>query len=159
MVTQASAAMKVILGIFIAAIVIIQFFRPEKNLSAAAPDGNDLMVMHPPGQPVGDVLKRACYDCHSDNTRYPWYAEIQPVAWWLDSHVREGKEHLNFSQFGRYSTKRQLHKLDELIGEIQDEKMPLPSYKLAHADARLSPAEIEMLVTWAEDLQDQISNP
>lgn len=151
--------MKVILGIFIAAAVVIQFFRPEKNLSAVAPDRNDLLVMHPPPAAVGDVLKRACYDCHSDNTRYPWYAEVQPVAWWLDRHVREGKEHLNFSQFGGYSTKRQLHKLDELIGEVEDGKMPLASYKFVHADARLTAAEVDMLVAWAEDLQDDISNP
>ncbi|MCB1104039.1 MAG: heme-binding domain-containing protein [Opitutaceae bacterium] len=151
--------MRVILGIFIAAAVIIQFFRPEKNLSAAAPDRNDLLLMHPTAPEVGDALKRACYDCHSDHTRYPWYAEIQPVAWWLDSHVREGKEHLNFSQFGRYSTKRQLHKLDELIGEVEDGKMPLASYKFVHAEARLTDAEVDMLVAWAEDLQDQISAP
>ena len=151
--------MKVILGIFIAAVLVIQFFRPEKNLSAAAPDRNDLLVMHPPPAAVADVLKRACYDCHSDNTRYPWYAEIQPVAWWLDSHIREGKEHLNFSQVGRYTLKRQLHKLDELIGEIEAGKMPLASYKLIHGDARLTAAEVDMLVAWAEDLQDQISTP
>jgi hypothetical protein len=151
--------MKVILGICIAAAVIIQFFRPEKNLSTAAPDRNDLVMIHPPPAAVGEVLKRACYDCHSNHTRYPWYAEIQPVAWWLDSHVREGKEHLNFSEFGRYSTKRQLHKLDELIGEVGEGKMPLASYKLAHAEARLTAAEVDMLVAWAEDLQDQISAP
>lgn len=149
--------MKVALGILLAALLVIQVFRPAKNLSTAAPGPADLIVMHPPSAEVKDVLMRACYDCHSDNTHYPWYAEIQPVAWWLDSHIREGKEHFNFSRFGEYDLRRQKHKLDELVGEVQDGKMPLASYKIVHGDARLTKAEVAALVAWADDVQDQLT--
>ncbi|MCC6415755.1 MAG: heme-binding domain-containing protein [Opitutaceae bacterium] len=151
--------LKALLALLIVALVFIQFIRPDKNLYSAAPGPDDLLVMHPPSAAVRDTLQRACYDCHSNHTRYPWYAEIQPLAWWLDRHIRDGKEHLNFSQFGRYTPKRQLSKLDDLIGAIEDGTMPLTSYQFLHADARLSAADIDLLVAWVEDVQDQISEP
>ena len=151
--------MKIACYAVVAALVLIQFFRPEKNLSAATPGPQDLIVMHQPPAEVRDVLQRACYDCHSDHTRYPWYAEIQPVGWWLANHVTEGKEHLNFSTFGGYSLKRQEHKLDEVIEMVREKEMPLASYKLTHADARLTDAEIQTLTAWAEQVRDQIVLP
>jgi hypothetical protein len=126
-----------------------QFFRPEKNLAPGGPGPDDLTVLRPPPAEVKAVLQRACYDCHSNHTRYPWYAEVQPVAWWLANHVKEGKSHFNFSTFGTYSAKRQARKLSELLDEVEEGNMPLASYKLAHAEARLTPAEIKALMAWA----------
>lgn len=148
--------MKPFLFILVVAFIGIQFFRPDKNLSEAAPGANDLVVMHPPSAEVKAVLERACNDCHSPNTRYPWYAEVQPVAWWLNSHIEEAQEHLNFAKFGNYSKKRQLHKLEELIEEVEEEKMPLRSYKILHGDARLTDAEIKSLTDWAKAARAQI---
>ncbi|MFM1850607.1 MAG: hypothetical protein RIS54_291 [Verrucomicrobiota bacterium] len=150
--------MKTVLLIAVAALVGIQFFRPAKNLSSTPPGRDDVMALHPPSPEVCDVLTRACYDCHSNHTRYPLYAEVQPVAWWLDHHIREGKAHLNFSKFGTYDLRRQRHKLEELVGELEDDEMPLKSYRLTHADARLTPAEVTALIAWAEEAQDALAD-
>ncbi len=96
------------------------------------------------------VLKTACYDCHSNRTTYPWYARINPVGWWLDHHIREGKEELNFSEFAAYDEKRQDHKLEETAGEVQEGHMPLPPYLFTHEDAKLSPAQVRLIADWVK---------
>lgn len=133
-----------------------QLVRPEKNLSAAS-GPNDIAVKHPVPPKVLAVLHRACYDCHSNHTRYPWYAEVQPAGWWLNWHVSEGKRHLNFSEFGAYPAKRAGKKLDELIDEVEQHTMPLRSYTWVHRDARLTPEEVKLLTAWAEDLHDGLA--
>lgn len=135
-----------------------QFVRPGKNLSAG-PAPNELNAKHPVPARVLAVLHRACYDCHSNQTRYPWYAEVQPVGWWLNWHVNEGKQHLNFSEFGAYPARRAGKKLDQVIDEVEQHDMPLPSYAWVHTEARLTPAEIKLIVEWAEDLRDEVSPP
>lgn len=141
-----------LLAVFIAA----QFFRPEKNLSAA-PSLHDISVKHEVPADVRDLIKRACYDCHSNSTNYPWYAEIQPFGWWLAQHVSDGKEHLNFSEFSTYSVKRASNKLDQIYDEVSEGTMPLKSYTWGHPEARLTPAEIKLLTEWAETLRDDIT--
>ena len=144
-----------------ALLVVIQAIRPAKNLSAAEPftGKNEITVMHPASAEVKQLLAAACYDCHSNNTRYPWYAEIQPVGWWLAKHVKDGKRHLNFSDFGTYSAKRQTKKLDEFCDELKDHGMPLSSYTFVHSDARLSEAQITTLCQWAQDAQGAAKQP
>lgn len=106
---------------------------------------------------VRDLLQRACYDCHSNQTYYPWYAEIQPVGWWLAKHVKDGKEHLNFSEFGTYTVKRRVNKLEQISDEVSQQAMPLASYTWGHPKARLTPAEVKQLTDWAENLRDEIA--
>jgi hypothetical protein len=98
---------------------------------------------------VETSLKKACYDCHSNNTRYPWYAEVQPVAWYLDHHVQEGKGELNFDAFLTYPYKKQDHKLEELIETQQEGSMPLTSYTLIHRDAKLTQQQRQEIIDWA----------
>ena len=148
--------MKRFIVIFVIVFIGIQFFRPAKNLSTTPPGPDDLTVMHPPPASVQAVLERACYDCHSSNTRYPWYAEVQPVAWWLNHHIEEAQEHFSFAEFGSLTQKRQLHKLEELIEEVEEKKMPLPSYKILHSDAELTDDEIKTLTDWAKAVRAQI---
>ena len=146
---------RVLLAFFVL-LFVAQFFRSEKNLGVTGgPD--DITVKYVVPGPVKDLLQRTCYDCHSNRTRYPWYAEIQPVGWWLARHVTEGKENLNFSEFGAYPTKRAVTRLEQISEDVSEKAMPLPSYTWAHRDARLTADEIKLLTDWAESLHDEIA--
>jgi len=137
-------------------LLAIQFIRPEKNLGNAAGPG-ELKAHQPVPPAVQDLLERACYDCHSNHTRYPWYANVQPVAWWLAAHIEDGKRHLNFSEFASYPAKKAAKKAAEIGDEVGEHQMPLKSYTLMHPEARLTPAEIKLLTDWAEALHDRLA--
>lgn len=135
----------------IAILVLMQFVRPEKNIAEGA-QPNDIMAGYTVPENVSKTLHNACYDCHSNNTKYPWYNNIQPVASWLADHVKEGKRELNFSEFGTFSTKRKLKKLREIVKEVEEGEMPLDSYTWMHGEAKLSEAEKQSLIEWAKGL-------
>ncbi|THD67479.1 cytochrome C [Robertkochia marina] len=143
---------KISLVILLIVFLGMQFVRPEKNLNAEVP-ATDLIAVEAPDQEVAVVLKSACYDCHSNNTKYPWYAEVAPVSFWIADHVEEGKEHLDFSQWDAYSPKKKAHKMEELIEEVKEHEMPLESYTLMHGEAKLTAEQIEALTSWAAMLQ------
>lgn len=133
-----------------------QFIRPELNLTTnPQPDaiGRAYTV---PG-PVADILKRACLDCHSNNTYYPWYSNIQPLGWWLRDHISDGKDELNFDEFASYSPKKQFRKSEEVWEEVEKDAMPLPSYTWVHRDAVLTAAEKDQLKQWVAGLKKEIS--
>jgi len=146
---------KLMLGLVVV-LVAIQFFRPGKNLGPAEPGPNHIVSLYATPPAIKATLAKACYDCHSDRTRYPWYAEVQPVAWWLASHIKDGKRHLNFSQFGTYPPKRADHKLESAVLEIRDEGMPLWSYTAIHREANLTEAESAALTAWMEGVRQQL---
>lgn len=137
-------------------IVVIQFIRPEKN-KAATVSANNISQHYAVPPEVDKILSRACNDCHSNNTNYPWYSNIQPVGWWLANHVKEGKEHLNFSEFASYEPKRQHHKLEEVLEMVKENEMPLDSYLWIHDEAKLTADEKKTLLLWASVLADQIA--
>ena len=103
------------------------------------------------------VFQRACYDCHSNNTNYPWYSNIQPFRLWLDKHIREGKGELNFSNYGSYSLKRQRNKLKSIEESLRNETMPLKSYILIHYKARLNDIQRQIVINWISNLRDSLS--
>ena len=144
--------------ILLAALALLQLWRPARNDSAAT-SPNDIAVKHPVPAEVLTVLQRACYDCHSTRTSYPWYANVQPIRWWLDSHVNDGKRHLNFSEFGTYSAKRAGKKMQQVTDEVEQHTMPLRSYTWMHSEARLTPQDIKLLGTWADALREQTVLP
>jgi hypothetical protein len=148
-------ALLVLLVIFI----VLQAFRPAKNISNDTT--KDISKTYVVPLNVKAILAKACNDCHSNSTRYPWYAEIQPVSWWLADHIKDGKRHLNFNEFDGYRVARQYEKLEECIEEIKSGSMPLPSYTTAHKDAVLTKEEKEVLYNWCEILRDNIreNNP
>lgn len=135
----------------------LQFYRSPRNTGAT--EGPESIVAREkvPAN-VRQILARACYDCHSNHTKYPWYAAVQPVAWWLNDHVAEGKSELNFSSFAGYETKRAVRKLRSVADEVHERHMPLKSYLLAHPEAKLTDADVALLTTWAEDLADEIES-
>ena len=94
------------------------------------------------------MIKSACYDCHSNKSKHPWYSSIAPVSWWIYDHVEEGREHLNFSEWANYSAERKAHKAEECIEEVEEGEMPMWSYQIAHSEARLSDEELSTLMDW-----------
>jgi hypothetical protein len=100
---------------------------------------------------IQNILKASCYDCHSNHTNYPWYASINPLGLWLDHHIREGKEELNFSDFSRYDKKKLDHKLEETLEEVQEGHMPLPAYLWLHDEAKLNQHQINQVVAWVKN--------
>ena len=147
---------KKIAYVLLAALVIIQFFKPERNLSTTK-SPNDITNKYAVPASVQEILKTSCFDCHSNNTVYPWYANIQPVAWWLADHVNEGKRELNFSEFLTYAPKKAHHKLDEVNDNVKEGEMPLQSYTIIHQNAKLSEAQKLEIATWADGLMKEIA--
>lgn len=132
------------------AMVIIQFIRPVKNQHPGA-STDDITRLYSIPPPVLRLLQEACYDCHSNYTRYPWYTNIQPVGWMMAAHIRDGKQELNFNEYGSYSAKRQLNKLKIIREQVTTNQMPLRSYAWMHAGARLSNLQKNMIVQWIDN--------
>lgn len=97
------------------------------------------------------ILRRSCYDCHSNETRWPWYSRLAPVSWWLVHHVEEGREHLNFSEWSGAEPRILRHRFEEIDEQIAQAEMPLSSYLILHWSARLSDDERDTLRRWARD--------
>ena len=127
------------------AFVLIQFYRPEKNnaeyRNVAAFEAKTQVTPE-----IKTILEQTCYDCHSDKTEYPWYAEVSPFSLMIADHVEDGMKHLNFSKWDSYNDKKKDHKLDEVIEEVEEGKMPEDGYALIHGD--LSPEEKEAIMNW-----------
>lgn len=149
--------LKIALAVLAAAFIVIQFFRPEPN-AGVTDSPNAVHKLYSVPQDVQQILKTSCYDCHTNATDYPWYAAIQPAAWLLDSHIRDGKKHLNFSEFGTYRLRLQSHKLEEVEKVLDEDEMPLPSYLLIHWNARLTPEQKARLIAWSQELRDTIEH-
>ena len=141
---------------FVALLIIaIQFFDTDKNISAT-PSENAIEKHYQPSSHVQGLLKTSCYDCHSNNTAYPWYNNIQPVKWWLADHVNSGKRHLNFDEFNTYSKEKKLKKLDEITETVRSLEMPLSSYTVIHHNAKLSSADQSEIEKWVSEVKKQI---
>lgn len=145
---------KIILGLAVI-LIGIQFFQPLRNQSDQVTASHIETVYNVP-QNVKAILTQSCYDCHSNNTRYPWYSRIQPGAWYMARHIKKGKEELNFSTFGEYSARKQRNKFRAMAGQVKDGEMPLSSYTLIHRNAVLSQADKQVLINWFGTMEDSI---
>lgn len=144
-------------GILLLIVLIgIQFIQPVRNKSGQTLPVDIVHTFSFPDN-VQAVFKLACYDCHSNNTRYPWYTNIQPVGWLLANHIRDGKVDLNFSEFGSYSPRRQMSKLRSIENSIMDGSMPLSSYTLIHNDARLGKDDKALILDWVTKIKDSLA--
>lgn len=141
--------LKKILYILLIIVVLIQLYRPEKNISTETPIA-DFLTLTSANDEISTLIKNSCYDCHSNNTKYPWYAEIAPISWWISGHVDHGKEELNFSEWSSYSEKKMKHKLKEIVEVLEEKEMPLESYIPMHPEAKLSDDQIQQLITWVK---------
>ena len=124
----------------VAIVLVIQVIPVERNVSTV-PAGQSFERTEKVPANVAAILKVSCYDCHSNNTRYPWYSELQPGAYFMAQHIKEGKEELNFDEFNNYSKRRKKAKIKSIISQIEKDEMPLRSYRMMHSSARLSAAD------------------
>ena len=148
-------AIRYILIILLVILVLIQFVRPAKNKSTVISE-NDITRKFTVPDDVKKILVASCYDCHSNNTIYPWYSEVQPVAWWLNDHITEGKKELNFSEFAGYAIRRQYKKLEEINDQVKKDEMPLRSYLIIHAYAKLDSLQKSVVANWVAVLRHSI---
>lgn len=138
----------------ISAIILlaIQSFRIDKTTHPIDAT-KDFIAINKPSAEVSNTLKVACYDCHSNQSTYPWYTNIAPVSWWIKHHINEGSEHLNFSEWGTYTEKRKNHKLDECVELVEEGEMPMNSYTWIHKEAKLTDTQKLELVTFFKALK------
>lgn len=137
-------------------LIAIQFIQPARNASGQVLETDISKAVSIPDS-VQMILKRACYDCHSNNTIYPFYAYIQPIGWLLNSHIEEGKSQLNFSDFGSLPKRRQASKLKSIANQIKDGAMPLPAYAMLHKNAVLGKTDKDLIINWANNTKDTLS--
>lgn len=146
---------KTIAWVLLIAFVGIQFFPTERNQSEAE-YASDFMEVNTVPPMVQNKIKVSCYDCHSNNTKYPWYNKVQPVAWFLEDHIEEGKNELNFNEWGDYSDRRKNSKLRSIISQIEDDEMPLDSYTFIHRDAKFSEPEKKEILKYMTQLKNKL---
>jgi len=146
---------KIIALVLLVCSVGIQFVPTELNQSNIVPKTDFLLVINPP-ENIRTLLQVSCYDCHSNNTDYPWYNRIQPAAWILEGHIEEGKAELNFNEWDSLSNRRKRSKLRSIIKQIESDEMPLKSYTIIHKDAEFTKAESEEIINWVTRIKESL---
>ena len=149
--------MKKILLILLTAFILIQFFPIDKT-NPVSNAGMDFLKIKDTPESIAKIIRNSCYDCHSNETRYPFYSHIQPAAWLMKSQIDEGRIALNFSTFSTYDTKRQLKKLGEAADYTEQGDMPLESYLLGHPDAKLTDEQRKILADYFRKMQKAIAD-
>ena len=147
--------LKKILIVLLVILIIIQFIHPKRNKAEGAQPNYIGNVYTIPAD-VKLILSKACNDCHSNNTKYPWYCNFQPIHWWTNNHIRDGKKGLNFDEYTNRPLRYQYHKMEEVIEMVEDKKMPLKSYLWIHKDAKLTADESSKLIGWANSIMDTL---
>ncbi|SFI56990.1 Haem-binding domain-containing protein [Kaistella treverensis] len=152
--TYQKLTVKKILVILLVAFILIQFFPIDKNNPAPTPQMDFLNIKKTP-EKTANLIRNGCYDCHSNESKYPWYSNIQPMAWFLQDHIEEGRKELNFSTFATYPLKRELKKMQEAAELIEKNEMPLDSYIILHPEAKFTAAEKQELIHYFKTLAEE----
>ena len=139
------------------AFVGIQFVPSERNQSDIIP-ATDFMIVNAVPSDIKTKVLVSCYDCHSNNTKYPWYNKVQPVAWFLENHIKDGKAELNFSEWDSLSNRRKASKLRSIIKQLESGEMPKRSYTIIHQEATFSNQDKQMVIQWITNLKDSLNN-
>lgn len=149
---------KIIAVIVFAAFIGIQFFRPDTANPPIVPEQTLGANANVP-ETVRSIFARSCNDCHSNETKYPWYSQIAPASWFLADHIKEGRKELNFSEWETFNAQKKRRKLEEICEQVQTREMPLPSYLWIHRNAKLSDEEIKIICDWTESARANLPNP
>jgi len=133
-------------------LIIAQFFPIDKT-APVTEASQDFITMKKPPAEVANLLKGACYDCHSHETQYPWYTSVAPLSWWIGGHIKNGRQNTNFSTWGSYDAGKQSHKIEECIEEIEAVRMPPKTYRFSHSIASFSDSEQTALINWLKSVK------
>jgi hypothetical protein len=142
---------RLILYIFLGSFILIQFFRVAKNESETVSPHDFLIVNSDMPEAIKNNFRTSCYDCHSNNTNYPWYAKLAPFSWIIDQHILNGKDHLNFNNYDTLRSRKKIALLDEICEVISDSNMPPKNYLMLHQEAILSAEDIAAICDWSEN--------
>ena len=145
--------MKKIVLILLVILIGIQFIRPDKNIPEPSIDLISKEMNMP--EEIEEIVLNSCADCHSDQTAYPWYAEIAPLSWYIASHVNDGKKHLNFTQWANYNKNQKSHIVNDLEDELTKHKMPLKSYLILHKNATLTELQYQQFLSYVATLKSE----
>ena len=149
---------KKILFIGLIIFLLMQLYQPARNESFEQDITANFTKVYNVPKNVEAIVRTSCYDCHSNNTNYPWYSNVQPVGFFMEHHIKEVKEDLNFDEWGKYSKRKQENKLDRIVKQIKSDEMPLASYTLIHKNARLTTVQKEEIMDWLSKIKDSISS-
>mgnify|MGYP000017315000 FL=1 len=132
--------------------LLMQCYQPARNIGYEQYFSANFTEMYKVPKNIESTLRASCYDCHSDNTNYPWYSYVQPIRFFMDGHINEGRKKLNFNEFGNYSKRKQRSKLEAISKQIKSDEMPLSSYTLIHRNAILTVNQKEEIINWLNTL-------
>jgi hypothetical protein len=133
----------------------MQLYQPDRNIAFEQDITVNFTKIYTVPKNIENILRTSCYDCHSNNTKYPWYSNIQPARFFMERHIKEGKKNLNFNEFGNYSKRKQENKLDRIAKQIKSSEMPLSSYTLIHKNAILTPTQKVEIINWINTLKNE----
>ena len=148
--------MKKIFIALLVVLVVLQFFQIDKT-NPAVDESKDFLKTQNTPEEIASIIKTSCYDCHSNESKYPWYSNVQPAGWFLKDHIDEGRRELNVSTFTDYELKRQDHKREESIEYIEKDEMPLGSYTLVHREAALTEAQKNILIDYFKSVRTKLN--
>ncbi len=148
--------LKGFLAVLAVTFIALQFVRPNQSNPPVDP-ARTLQAQTPLTVEVETIFNRACRDCHSNETAWPWYSQIAPVSWMVADDVRIGRRQLNFSEWGRYNARQAEQKLEEICAVVQAGAMPPRSYTMAHKQAKLSDTDIKTICAWTIATQQQMN--
>jgi hypothetical protein len=144
--------LRILFILLIAAFVVMQFFGIDRNNPEFDQETDFLTIENPPAE-MEKIITSSCYDCHSNQTVWPWYSYIAPASWLIEDHVIEGRDNLNFSDWGTYELEDRAYIIEEMIEEIEEGEMPFPGYDKMHPDAKLTEEQKQALFTWLRSIQ------
>lgn len=141
----------VILGLII--FLLMQLYQPARNIAYEQDISLDFVSQYNAPKNIETILRTSCYDCHSNNSNYPWYSSIEPGTFFMANHINQGKKELNFNEFGNYSNRRKSSKLKAILNQIKTNEMPLSSYTIIHKNAVLNENQKEQIINWLNSLE------
>ncbi len=147
--------LRIVLIALLTLFVIIQFI-PSGRPANQPIVGQDIFEIIEIPAEVESLLKNACYDCHSQSVKYPWYSYVAPVSWLVARDVNMSREHIDFGNWGKLTKRKQIKALGEIAEEIEDGNMPMQIYITMHSEANLTTEQRALIVNWAEQLAEKI---